>query len=310
MMRTPHRLPRLAVVVGLVAALHAAPAQAQTTLRYTFKKGEKFHCVEEMKTESQMALGGKNFTTKSRHIFDMTWKVIDVGSDGKAKVAQTLDRIRWVQDGPQGTFAFDSKKAEEPTDPFGKAMVPLFKAMVGAEVQVTMTPQGEVREVRLPQKVVDALKAVPGGKLVRETLKDFTGPGGLRLSKDPVKPGASWNTKVKMKMEPVGELVMDTKYTYDGKGEGDRKDLERITLRPTLAADVRPGAPDKVKFARQEGKGVAYFDNVKGRLVEASLVLKVELEVSGDGRTVPVRLTQTNRTRLVPARSTAGGARR
>jgi hypothetical protein len=286
------------MLVGLVAALHAAPAQAQTTLRYTFKKGEKFHCVDEMKTESQMTLGGNDFTTKSSHIFDMTWKVIGVGSDGKAKVAQTLDRIRWVQEGPQGTFEFDSKKAEEPTDSFGKVMVPLFKAMVGAELQVAMTPQGEVSDVQLPQKVVDALKNMPGGKLVQETLKDFTGPGGLRLSKDPVKPGASWNTNVKMKMAPVGELVMDTKYTYDGKGEGDRKNLERITLQPTLAADVAPGSPDKVKFTKQEGKGSAYFDNKKGRLVETSLVLKMELEVSSEGQTVPVKYAQSNRTTL------------
>jgi len=230
----------------------------------------------------------------------MTWKVTEVGSDGKAKVVQTLDRIRYVQDGPQGKSEFDSAKAEEPADPFGKVMVALYKAMVGADLKVTMSPQGEVSDVQLPQKVVDALKTMPGGKLVQESLKDFTGPGGLRLSKDAVKRGDSWNTKVEMKMEPVGKLVMDTKYTYEGKGEGDRKNLERIALQPTLAADVAAGSPEKVKFTKREGKGSAYFDNDKGRLVETSLDLKMELEVTSDGQTLPVKVTQSHRTRLIP----------
>ena len=106
-----------------------------------------------------------------------------------------------------------------------------------------------------------------------------------------------------MNMEPVGKLVMDTKYTYEGKGVGDRKNLERIVLQPTLAADVAPGSPEKVKITKQEAKGVlAYLDNEKGRLVETSLDLKMELEISGEGRTVPAKLTQSNRTTLVPVK--------
>src|SRR5262245_42106518 len=117
MIRALDRLPGLAFWVGLVAALPAAPAQAQTTLRYTFKEGEKFHCVTEVKTETQMTIGDKDFTTTSAFTFDMTWKVTEVGPDGKAKMIQTLDRIRCVQGGPQGKSEFDSEKAEEPTDP-------------------------------------------------------------------------------------------------------------------------------------------------------------------------------------------------
>jgi hypothetical protein len=293
---------QLGLLIALVTSLPVAPAQAQVTLQYKFKEGDKFHCVNEVKMESQMTLGEKDFTTKSSFTFDMTWKITEVGSDGKAKVVQTLDRIRYEQDGPQGKSEFDSKKAKEPTDPLGKVMVPLYKAMVGAEFKVTMSAQGEVSDIRLPQKVVDALKTMPGGKLVQETRKDFTGPGGLRLSKDAVKRGDSWKTRVEMKMEPVGTLVMDTKYTYEGKGEGDRKHLERIALQPTLAADVAAGSPDKVKFTKQEGKGIAYFDNEKGRLVETSLVLKMELEITNEGQTVPVKLTQSHRTKLEPAK--------
>jgi hypothetical protein len=37
---------------------------------------------------------------------------------------------------------------------------------------------------------------------------------------------------------------------------------------------------------------MAYLNTEKGRLVEASLVLKMELHVSSDGQTVPVELTQ------------------
>jgi hypothetical protein len=64
---------------------------------------------------------------------------------------------------------------------------------------------------------------------------------------------------------------------------------------------VVPGSPEKVKFTKQEGKGSAYLDSEKGRLVETSLALKMELEVSSEGQTVPVRITQSHRTTLVPA---------
>ena len=40
-------------------------------------------------------------------------------------------------------------------------MVPLYKAMVGAEWKVSISPQGDVTDVQVPQKVIDVLKSMP-----------------------------------------------------------------------------------------------------------------------------------------------------
>src|SRR5262249_27798932 len=71
--------------LGLAALFIAAvPAQAQTTLRYKFKQGEKLDYVIENKMTMKLDLGGKEIEMAINQNMEMAWKIEAVASDGKA----------------------------------------------------------------------------------------------------------------------------------------------------------------------------------------------------------------------------------
>src|SRR5258708_1807184 len=103
--------------IGLLvagAALPSASAQAQTTLRYKFKEGDKLNYVMEQKQEMAMSFMGNDINTKINQTMDMTWKIGAVDKDGSAKMTQTIDRIRMTMDSPGAKIEYDTKDGKEP----------------------------------------------------------------------------------------------------------------------------------------------------------------------------------------------------
>src|SRR5262245_55845859 len=89
--------------LGLAALLLAAvPAQAQTTLRYKFKQGEKLDYVIENKMTMKIDLGGKEIEMAINQNMEMAWKVESVAGDGKARIQQKLMRNQFSMDTPMG----------------------------------------------------------------------------------------------------------------------------------------------------------------------------------------------------------------
>src|SRR5207244_3463797 len=96
-------------------------AQAQTTLRYKFKEGEKLNYVMEQTMVMKMNVGGKEVTVKSEQVMDLLWNIHSVDSDGTAKLTQTMQRIRMNMDLPTGQkITYDSRDKKELDDPVGR----------------------------------------------------------------------------------------------------------------------------------------------------------------------------------------------
>src|SRR5262249_53888849 len=137
-------------------------AQAQTTLRYKFKEGEKVAYVMEQKMAIQMNVQGNNVKMNMTQTIDTTWHVQSVDKEGKAKMTQSFDRIRFSMDTPMGKVEHDSKDGKVPGGPIGQAVGPMFQAMAGAEFSLMMDAQGKTSDFELPDKLTQALKNAPG----------------------------------------------------------------------------------------------------------------------------------------------------
>jgi hypothetical protein len=174
-----------------LASICAVPAQAQTTLRYKYKAGDKLNYDMEQKMDLKMDIKGKELNVTMNQSIDMTWKVKSVDADGKAALAISFDRIRMMLDGPQGKLEYDSKDGKEPEGALAHAAAPL-KAMVGAEFSLKVDPRGKASDVVIPKELIDALKKAGGGvpgvaeMFSPEGLKSLMGKIGVVLPKGPV----------------------------------------------------------------------------------------------------------------------------
>jgi hypothetical protein len=296
--------PRKTLGPAVVAlALLAGPAHAQTTLRYKFQSGEKLQYGLSQDMKMTMNIGGMDIEVKFKQLMDMDWDVQKVDGQGNAQVRLTLSHVRLNLASPTGNAAFDSKKnTQEPEDPLGKVVAQLAKGLAALEMTFTMTPDGEMKDIKIPEEALKKLKEVPGADkfggdmLSPEGLSKMAG-GGLVLPKGPVTKGKTWTQKYSLKM-PFGKLAGDMKYTYDGPAEkGDQK-LEKIAVQPNLKIELDPDAPAQIKIKSQKDKGQAYFDNEAGRLVEVSNEGTMEMEVEAGGMTFTQNITQSTTLRL------------
>ena len=146
-------LIRAAVVLSTVAST----AGADTTLRWKFTTGQKQGYAMTQKTAMKMELMGKPVETNYTQVTDITWEVKGVDKDGNADMVQTIDRVRLTMMAQGGNIDVDTAKAEDaPGTP--ELMTKLFRSMAGSAFTMKMTPRGEVRDLTVPAKIVEAFK--------------------------------------------------------------------------------------------------------------------------------------------------------
>ena len=238
-----------------------ASAQAQTTLRWKFKQGEKLHYSMDQKMLMKMSVMGMDIEIKNTQTMDMTWAVLDVSEGGQAKMTQTIDRIRMKMDSPMFALEYDSKEGKEIEGPFGQILGPLFTALVGADIELTMSGQGEASDLKLPEKLVKAMQSNPalaqmGGMFTEEGLKNMMRQGGASLKKEAVSKGDTWNQKMEMKMGFIGTMKTNMDFTYLGPDTREGKKYEKIGLKADLAIEPAPGGMFQLAIKSQDRKSV------------------------------------------------------
>lgn len=277
------------------AVLGGSAVQAQTHLRYKFEQGETLKYVLEQKNDIQMNVQGKDIKMVMGQKVYMTWNVVHVDDKGISTIKQTMDRILFSMDLPQGKVDWDSDSKAEPEGEIAKMMVPAMKAMVGAEFQLKMNEQGKITEFQVPEKVTEALKNIPGAgssMVSPESFKQMATQGNLVLPKEEVAKGKSWHNKTEAKM-PFGIMKVDYTFTYAGTADKGGTELQKITISPTVALEPKDDAPFTLKLKSSKGEGSAYFDNEAGCMAEMHMAQVMEMNVVAQGQTIEQTMKTT-----------------
>ncbi len=273
-------------------------ARAETVLRYQFKQGETLPYTMEQKMKMDMKVGGKDVAMEITQTIDMTWHIQSVDKEGKAKMMQKFDHLRFSMNSPMGKVEYDSKDGKQPEGPIGKVFGPIMEALAGAEFSLTMDARGQISEVKMPEKVSEAFKKIPGGGLgggdlfSEEGIKHMIGEVGLTLPEGAATKGKSWTKEVALKM-PFGKMKVDNTNTYEGPTSRDGKQVEQIALKPKMTMEADGNAGFSIKLKSQDAKGTAYFDNKAGRFVETKMNQTMEMEISAMGQTINQKIEQT-----------------
>jgi len=269
-----------AVGLSLAHAPGASLARAEApALRWKFSVGEALHYQMDQKTVTEVKSANQNVKTTVTQTIDTTWNVRSIDDSGTADLTQTLDRLRTKIDSPFGAFEYDSNQKKAPEGPIAGGVVPMLKALVGAKFEYKMSPQGELRDVKIPEGLVKALKeagptANNVGTFSEDGLKNMILESSLILpTKDLDK---SWTRQTKIPSPPIGTLVLDKTYKY----EGPKDDVEVIGLDVTVKLDPDPKSTLDIKIGDQKGQGRFSFDNKAGRVVNSTVGERVEMLIT------------------------------
>jgi hypothetical protein len=292
----------LLCVVTLCGTMRAEDVE----LRYKYKEGEKLNYVMDQKLTMEMSVAGQDITMEMGMGITMVWKVDKVEKDGKAKMTQTMTRVQLKVKHPGGAFEWDSKDGTEPDDEVAKAMLPIFKAMAGADMTMTMDQRGQVSAFEMSDKLKEAMKKAAeagGGGLgdfgTEDGMKKMMEQGSLVLPEGAISKGKSWNAKNEIKVPQVGKMITDVKYTYEGQEKRTGKQLEKVSGVITQSVEPDKNAPGEMKIKAQDSKANLYFDNEAGRLIETRMTQDVVMEFAIGGQTISQKLKQNLTIRLV-----------
>jgi hypothetical protein len=273
-----------ALIVGLlVLGCHVGSTAGAANLRWKFRGGETLHYVMDQKTVTSVKGGPQEFATTVNQTIELEWVVKDVQADNVANLTQKITRLRTKIESPFGpAFEYDSKAAKDPQGPIAAGLIPLLKALIGAEFSFKMSPHGELTDVQVPESVVKAIReagplAGAGGMFTADGLKHMVTESSLTLPKEDLAKGKSWSRQSKLPMAKIGAMQLDKAYTYQGPEAHDGKDMERIDLDVKIDIQRTPETELDVNLKSQNGKGSFFFDNAAGHIADSAVNEKIEM---------------------------------
>jgi hypothetical protein len=291
------RIPALVLLAIAVTAV--SNASAQEPLRWKFDVGQKlnYNMVQDMTIGSAGGpLGAQNVSMRQE--MDMTWEVQGVNDDGEAVIQQKFERVKMNMTLPVGVIEYDSKSEAAPVGA-AAMLAPMYKTLTEAEFELTMTARGEIKDVKIPDEVLAALKNSPGAAAMGdmatpEGFKKMISQGALVLPESAPKPGDSWSTKVEMNNPTGGKQVIETTYRYEGTKDVD--DVTFAVFRPSLKMSFE--GTDQAKIKEQNSSGEVLFNVEAGRLHSSKLEQKVSIE---QALGIQTKIDQTIAVTVTPA---------
>ncbi len=279
-----------AVLVYLTGAAHV---RAEQSLQWKFKAGDKINYVLEQGGDINVNASGVEFDVMLNQTMDTTWNVASVAADGTADIGLTVDRLQLMMNTPfTGEFKYDSKDGKEGEGQVWQMIGPYVKNIIGEQISLKMKPTGEVLEVKLPDKLVEALSSgrggggggarsmMMGGGFGAETVKELIGQAIVRLPAEAVADNATWQANYETKMGPIGTQKSTFNYSYQGMQKKAAKELAKIGLSTELTFEPAQNEEldMEMEMTEQSGSGSVLFDPEAGRTVESTAKQKVVME--------------------------------
>lgn len=307
-MQLSERLGRVRLMVLVsVAACACCPtlARADEPVRWKFKQGEKlnYNMVQDMTMTMSGATVGQ-MSTSMQQKMDMTWDVQGVNDQGEAVIRQKFARVQMKMTGPAGQgFEYDSNSEAAPTG-LAAMIAPMYQAMTKGDFEITMTARGEVKDVKIPEEVLAALKNSPGAAMMGdlatpEGFQKMLMQGALVLPENAPAKGEQWSTKLEMNNPQAGKQIVETTYTFDGTKEVDGTTF--AIFKPNLKMTFEGNEMMQMKVKEQSSEGEILFDMTAGRLSSSTLKQKVDMDVTVAGQQLQQKLDQKIDVKVTPA---------
>lgn len=274
------------------AAADQDAADQGAQLRWKFNTDQNLKVVMSQEMTQDMKVAETTVSSSTTNKTWSKWHTTEVHPDGSATILSEVTRILMTIENPvTGKMVLDT---DQPAEEEGQAaqLEAMLRPMVGAEIRNRMSPRGKVSDVKIPDEALAGLQgAVGGGMMSAEKLGEMMQKVSPVFPEQAMQEGDSWTSGSEVKT-PVGNMKVDSTYTYEGPVEVDGRPLHSIRVDMTMDFEAPEGGPS-IKFGDQKSTGVMLFDNQAGRLVRSDIeqvfTLKVE---AAPGQVLEQKITQ------------------
>jgi Family of unknown function (DUF6263) len=229
-----------------------APAQAQETENFRFKKGQvlDYSVMQTTRAVDANSEGKSELSSRMEHT--KRWQVLDVDQAGVATLQLSIVQMKWRQQLPNGeSMEFDTGKPDQGS----KGLREKMAAYIGKPLAVIRLDQtGRVVEVKSAQG--------PASRFDHEL------PFTILLPGKPLEVGHKWTRDYQITLDPplgTGEKY-EAQQTYTVKSSG--KGQAKITLETTIK-NPPPNAGDKIPLLQLQPKGEVTFWSAYGLMWSA-----------------------------------------
>ena len=259
----------------LLVILWCMPAESQT-LSWQFAKGDVFDIQIQQSTAVNTVVDRRLVEQTNRTTMDIAWQVLDF-QDDVATIQQTIKRVRveLSMPGEKGPAITNYDSAEEKQTGDAKRMNASFSRIIDQPVNLSVTPQGEIREVDIPEKTLDSLREMPGSVQGRKmfdaaSVREMFSQSGLQLPADNTE--STWQSTRDFKIGLPQTFRLTTKYSLADKAQNPVKIDFTGELELLEDSGERPAELDfeNVALTAQKSSGSLMFDSVKGNCVSSN----------------------------------------
>jgi Family of unknown function (DUF6263) len=290
---------RLACLALALAFVCAAPLAAQdVSLRYQWKKGDTLRYRWTAQSNVTMSgipgLGDMTVTTTLVQVVKMAAE--DVAAEGTATLRATFESAKMEMGTPMGSIKYDSAAPSAPTgDPITDALGKAMKALVGASVTLTVTPNGQVPKLQGMEELAAKLKQAIGDEAAmagfdaifsNESMMASFAQNFAAVPDKPVNAGDAWKTELKLS-NPMAPMISSMTYTLKAIEPTGGAQIARIAT-TSVIKPAGPGMPNpampgmKIQVGTGSGDGEVIFDARLGRLRKAVFNTTIPMTMSMD----------------------------
>lgn len=292
---------RSLLIVG--AALMASRAAADEALRWKLAAGDvlDYQTRQDMNVNVDAGAGAQMAMTAGQTL-SATWTVKSVAENGDATIEQKIDRIQTKRTAPDGQgFEYDTD-SEEPAAGIAAMIAPMLEAKTSGPLTFTMSPRGEVRDVKLSDELAEAVKGSPGGsENAVEDFKSQVSQLAFQLPENPLKTGETWTTKNVINSAGGTAESIEMTFTYDGTRDADGTTY--AVIKPSLKLDLGQSPAVQMKVKDQKTDGEVLFDVQAGELHSLSINRKLTIDIAAMGQTMPGMMDQNIEIKVTPPKA-------
>lgn len=281
---------RIASHLGLLSLLVPATMGAD----WKPHAGDRLRFELAMSTNVKYDINGRLIETRGNSTLDLISVVKNVAANGNVLVTVSIDRLRTSTQSSSSKSEFDTnQKLSAASSP----LAPFYMKTIGASYTATISPAGEVLELKIPASLTESLSGTP-----------FLGPNQVSslqsiestlVSPETIQALVGWLIPRKATAAnpielPLGQLRFAITNRRISPEVGVRVENEtEAVVKPT------PGVPIKVNVDRQKGHGVQIFDASNGLLTDSSFEQSADLTIGNEGRTFHQTIELTARLRCL-----------
>lgn len=262
-------------------------------LRWQFKQGDSFQLETRSQLQQVVKAAQQEFKQDIVHTTVVKYTVSEVAPDGSVTLDQQIDSMKATN--PDGTPSSGNNA--------------VLNQLQGAILKAKLKPALEVEQLEGYEELVKRLagddpsvRRVVQALLSEEQLKNSISHSLGFVPQKPALVGETWKREMTMSLGPLGSVLINQAYKFEGMENVEGVSLAKISYQPTISyISPKPEAMNpemsivKGTMQLKSGQGVLYFDPAKGRLQRNSLklVLIGEMTAKVQGKEVPVTFEQT-----------------